>query len=101
MAQLNPNSIFQSWIFNVEDAKVAPILSLLQTQHIQNQIAQTAAEKTLLKFTPDDVQTFLQREAELQGQLMALQYLITLSEEAEKLYDPGASQIVIQSPDQN
>ncbi len=99
MAQLNPSSLFQSWILSPKELLQGSILTQLQKQCIQNQISAAAAEKTLLKYDPDSALKFLQREAELQGQIGALQYLITLSEEAEKQFDPGLSQIHI-TPDQ-
>jgi hypothetical protein len=102
MATLSTDNIFQSWNLSQQEFFQGSILSILQKQCIQNQIAQLAQEKCLLKFTPNDVHTFLQQEAELQGKIGALSYLLTLSAEAEKKYDPGLQQVVINtSPDES
>lgn len=97
MASLNHDNIFQSWVLTRQEYLTGSILTTLQLQCIQNQIAQLAQEKTLLKFTPNDLNTFLQREAELQGSISALQFLISTSAEAAKELDPGLSALVINS----
>jgi len=51
-------------------------------------------QKTMLKFTPDNIVAYAQQEAELQGQLIALQFLLSSSEEANSELMPGpASQV--------
>ena len=84
MAQLNHNNPFQSWVLTPQEEIQGSILNLTQKQVIQNRISELMQEKTLLKFTPDNAHSFIQREAELQGQIGILQYLIANSEDAER-----------------
>lgn len=79
---LIPNS-FSSYKLSEQEILAGSILSPLQQMCIQNQISALAEEKLSLQFTPNDVNQFLQKEAELQGQINALKYLITLSENAK------------------
>jgi hypothetical protein len=46
-------------------------------------IADIAEEKLALKFTPNDVLTFTQQEAELAGQIGILKHLLDLSLESQ------------------
>jgi len=98
MAQLNPDSIFQSWILSQQETIQGSMLTSAQKRVIQNQIAQLAQEKTLLKFDPANIHSFTQREAELQGSISALQFLLATSTEFEKEFDPGMVPITIQTP---
>lgn len=84
MATLNPENLFQSWILTDEEFVQGSILTITQKQCIQNQIAQLAQEKINLTYNPENPNRFLQREAELQGSITALQYLLTLSNTAEQ-----------------
>lgn len=95
MATLSHDTLFASWNLSEQELMQGSILSTPQEQVIQNQIAQLAQEKTLLKFTPSDIHTFLQREAELQGSISALQFLLTTSAEFKKRYDPSIQQITL------
>ena len=83
MAQLNPQNLFQSWALTKEEEVIGAVLTTLQKQLIQNQIAEAAQEKVGLTFDPLNPQKFIQQEAELQGRIRALQYLISASEDAE------------------
>jgi hypothetical protein len=83
MATLNPTNQFQSWTLTPEEFLQGGLLTSLQKQVIQNQIAQVAAQKINLEFIPTEPLQFAQQEAHLRGQLDALSYLLTLSEEAE------------------
>ncbi len=89
MATLSSKSMFQSWEMSRQEYLTGSILTTLQIQCIQNQIVQIAHEKTMLKFDPNNVLVYAQQEAELQGKLLALQYLLSLSEEAARELDPG------------
>jgi hypothetical protein len=95
MATLDTNNRFQSWVLTPEEFITGGILSSLQKQVIQNQIAQVATQKINLVFDPLNFQRFIQEEAGLAGQIAALDYLLTLSAEAEKQFDPGLQQIEI------
>jgi hypothetical protein len=52
--------------------------NLMQKSVIQNLISEIAEEKITLKFDPLTPSIFLQREAELAGQLSILKYLLDL-----------------------
>ena len=83
MATLNPTNQFQSWNLTPEEFLQGGLLTSLQKQVIQNQIASVATQKINLTFTPADPLSFAQDEAHLRGQIDALSYLLTLSEQAE------------------
>ncbi len=89
MATLSPTSMFQSWELSRQEYLTGSIFTTLQIQCIQNQIVALAHEKMMLKFDPTNVLTYAQQEAELQGKLIILQYLLSCSEEAAKELDPG------------
>lgn len=84
MATLNPTNQFQSWTLTPEEFLQGGLLTSLQKQVIQNQIASVATQKINLEFKPAQPLEFAQQEAHLRGQIDALSYLLTLSEEAER-----------------
>lgn len=83
MATLNQSNQFQSWNLTPEEYLQGGMLTITQKQVIQNQIASVATQKINLSYTPDKPLEFAQQEAHLRGQIDALNYLLTLSEEAE------------------
>ena len=83
MATLSSTNQFQSWNLTPEEFLQGGLLTSLQKQVVQNQIALLAAQKINLPFTPAEPLVFAQQEAHLRGQLDALSYLLVLSEEAE------------------
>lgn len=83
MAILNPTNQFQSWTLTPEEFLQGGLLTILQKQVIQNQIASVATQKINLTFTPAAPLEYAQQEAHLRGQIDALSYLLTLSEQAE------------------
>jgi hypothetical protein len=83
MATLSHTNQFQSWILTPEEFLAGGLLTTAQKQCIQNQIASVATQKINLAFTPADPLSYAQQEAHLRGQIDALSYLLTLSEEAE------------------
>lgn len=83
MAILNPTNQFQSWNLTPEEFLQGGLLTILQKQVIQNQIASVATQKINLTFTPAQPLEYAQQEAHLRGQIDALSYLLTLSEQAE------------------
>lgn len=101
MAQLNPESRFQSWKLSEAEFFQGAILTSLQKQVIQNQICDLATQKINLEFDPAAPLVFMQAEAGVRGQILALEYLITLSSEAEKQFDPGLQKIHIQDSESN
>lgn len=84
MATLNQSNPFQSWNLTPEEFLQGGLLTITQKQVIQNQVASVAVQKINLSYTPDKPLDFVQQEAHLRGQIDALNYLITLSEEAER-----------------
>lgn len=83
MSTLNLSTSFVSYVMSQDEISIGSVLTTLQKQCIQNQICSLAEQKLALKYTPENPMLFLQQEAELQGQLNALKYLIILSESAE------------------
>jgi hypothetical protein len=79
MAHLIPTA-FSKWELTDEEAKQGSILSIAQTQVIQNNLAMAAEEKLMLEIIPDNVSLYLQREAGLAGQIAALQFLLDQSD---------------------
>jgi hypothetical protein len=80
MAYLDPSSTFQSWILTPQELQIGHILSDLQTKAIQNYICQLANERINLVFTEANKQ----RDAELQGAIGTLRYLLDISAEKQK-----------------
>ena len=89
MAQLDPGNLFQSWILSESELMLGSILTQPQKQVTQNQIAEAAQKKVALTFNPAEPHKFIQQEAELQGQILALQFLISQSNEFEARFDPA------------
>jgi len=83
MATLSQTNQFQSWTLTPEEYLQGGLLTILQKQVIQNQIASVATQKINLTFTPAQPLEYAQQEAHLRGQIDALSYLLTLSEQAE------------------
>jgi hypothetical protein len=90
MAHLNHESPFQSWVLTPLELLQGSILSLLQKQVVQNQIATLAIGKINLEPDFADPVAFAQREAFLRGQIAALQYLIDFSNSSEAQLQAGA-----------
>ena len=83
MSTPNISSSFISYNLTDDEMTFGSILSVGQKQCIQNQISALAEQRISLKFLPESPMVFMQQDAELQGQLIALRYLITLSDNAE------------------
>lgn len=77
------NSSFLRYDLTPEELLVGSILTTLHIQCIQNQIAEAAEQRINIRIDPQNPLASLQEEAELQGRILALKYLITLSENAE------------------
>jgi hypothetical protein len=65
------------------EAKQSSILTGPQKMWLQYNLSNIANEKLAMEFTPNDLNTFMQREAELKGQIGILQYLLDCSQTAE------------------
>jgi hypothetical protein len=81
MARLIQNR-FSSWELDETEKQQAAMFTDLQTKHIQNIICEAATEKSSLTFDPQNPLQFTQKEAELQGQIGILEYLLAMSTEA-------------------
>lgn len=99
MAHLNHDSPFQSWILTPEEFLNGTILTITQKQCIQNQIVTLAITKNNIRIDPLNPLSTLQEEAELRGQITALQYLLDLSASSEAQRNPGAQKVNIVTPD--
>lgn len=60
------------------------VLTPLQKAVISNDLNGLAESKVNLKYDPAEPMTFVQREAELQGQINQLRYMLELSDSAEQ-----------------
>ena len=78
MALLNLTSSFLSYTLTPSEISEGSRFTTAQRAVIQNIIADTAEEKLTLKFDPLNPSIFVQREAELAGQLAILKYLLDL-----------------------
>jgi tRNA G18 (ribose-2'-O)-methylase SpoU len=81
MSKIDPTSTFLKYELNDDEKRIAHLFTQENIYGIKNLIAQAAEEKITLKFDPDKVMAFVQREAELQGQINILNYLLQLHEE--------------------
>lgn len=82
MSMPNLSSSFISYHLTEQEMLQGSILTITQKQCIQNQISSFAEERINLPF----LDTNKQRDAELQGNIRALQNLLIISENAEKIY---------------
>ena len=84
MSQMIPN-MFTAWSLSDSEHRAGSCLGLLQKQVIQNLISEAASEKVALTYDPQNPLKFAQQEAELQGKIGVLQYLLAQSEYYETL----------------
>lgn len=98
MAHLDPNNPFQAWVLSPEELLQGQVLTSLQKQVIQNERAAIACKRNALKYDPEHPLKFQQEDAELQGQIGILSYLLEMSIAAETALNNGRpTQIVISS----
>jgi len=74
----NTNSSFISYILTVGEQEAGSHFSPEQRAVIQNLIADAAEEKVALTYDPTNPLKFTQAEAELQGKIGILKYLLEL-----------------------
>jgi hypothetical protein len=74
----NTKSSFISYTLTQDELAVGSQFNPEQRAVMQNIIADLAEEKIALKYDPVNPQQFLQREAELTGQIGILKYLLDL-----------------------
>lgn len=89
MAHLDPQNPFQAWVLSGEETLQGQILTSLQKQVIQNERAALANRRISLKFDPEHPLKFQQEDAELQGQIDILSYLLEMSSAAETIVNQG------------
>ena len=82
MSQIRVNS-FTSYDLTSAEEQAGSILNHNQKLVLQNKLAFLAETKIRLKFDPSHVQEFLQQEAELQGQIGILTWLLETSAQIE------------------
>lgn len=82
MAELQPCT-FSSWKMSDEETLQASVLSPLQEQLIQNDMAQIAETILALEYDPSNPVKFAQDDAHQKGQLAAYRFLLTRSEESK------------------
>jgi len=88
--QLQENP-FTSYEFTVEELAAARKLSPLHKAYYQTLLSDAVASRIALQFTPNDINSFLQQEAELKGQIGILNML--LSEGAHTVAKAASSEV--------
>jgi hypothetical protein len=94
MGTLSSNNVFQSWDLSPEEIREGTVLYTLQKQVLQNRLAMAAAERVLLPFSPENTQ----RDAELQGEIRTLKWILDESERQE--LENGLTQQIQQTKEQ-
>ena len=79
MAQLLANE-FSSYTLTVAEEELGQQFNIYQEYVLRNKFSALAMEKLSLTYDPDNPQKFLQREAELQGQIGILRWLLASSD---------------------
>ena len=93
MSQIDTvNSSFIRYVLTDDELTVGSIFTTLHKQCIQNQIAEAAEQRINIRLDPVNPLLSLQEDAELQGRILALKYLIQLSDSAELQLQQSANQ---------
>lgn len=82
MARALPNS-FTKYQLTEEEQLSGQVLTTSNYHVVQNLIADAAESRLALTYDPSNPLTFVQREAELQGQIGVLKLLLELSVQAQ------------------
>jgi hypothetical protein len=82
MSNLIPN-VFTSYELSQGEEEAGQIFTLEQKMVLQNKLAMIAQDKINMPFTPNDIQSYLQREAEATGQMGIIQWLLDTSQITE------------------
>lgn len=83
MATLIPNA-FASYQLSQSEEEAGQIFNLNQKMVLQNKLALIADEKINLLFDTNNPQLFIQREAELTGQMNIIKWLLDTSNAVEE-----------------
>ena len=79
MPKLKQDSQFIEFEFSEEELKVLPGFTFEQRQFLQSELAAAVSEKVALTYDPEHPQRFMQQEAEVQGKMNVLRYLLSLN----------------------
>ena len=79
MPKQRNDSQFIEWEFSEAELETLPGFSFEQKQFLQNELAAAVSEKVALTFDPEHPLKFAQQEAELQGKIGLLKYLLALN----------------------
>jgi len=82
VSQLIPNA-FSSFSLTAEEEESGQVLNGNQRMVLQNKAAEIAQAKLNITFTPNDILAYAQQEAELQGQLGIIQWILDSSTAVE------------------
>ena len=82
MPQLRVN-IFTTYALTQQEEETGQVFTLEQKRVLQNKLADIAQDKLNTLFTPNDVLSYTQKEAELRGQMNSIQWLLDTSDEIE------------------
>ena len=77
------NTSLSRYILTKDEERVAYTFTNLNLMAIQNEIAIASEEKLALKYNPQNPMEFVQQEAELQGKIGILKFLLAQHEEAQ------------------
>lgn len=69
-------SVFTKHRLTLEETLAAVNYSDLQRKFLQTQLAEVAEAKLRLKVDPQNIESFIQQEAEYAGQITLLEYLL-------------------------
>ena len=86
MARVIPN-IFTSYVLTPEELKSGQSLTFEQIQVMQNLLSDAAQERVNLIYEPLNPLLFVQRDAELKGQIGILTFLIECSKQVNNIID--------------
>lgn len=83
MQQLQVNTFF-SYELSQSEEEAGQVFTREQKMVLQNKLASIAQDKLNLTFDPANVNQFIQREAELQGQMGVINWLLDTSNQVEE-----------------
>jgi hypothetical protein len=70
------SNVFSTYVVSQQEEAVGKTLTHLNIAVLQNLRSQIAEQKLNLPFTPNDIQSYLQQEAYLRGQLDCISYIL-------------------------
>lgn len=76
---MNAESSFVSYQLTEEEFNDGSAFTVTQRAVLQNLLSEAAEEKVALTFDPKNPEGFVQQEAELQGKIGILKYLLSLN----------------------